>query len=49
MFFPSDDLLDTANEAFALTLTALPAGPHIIAVRATDAAGNVGSSEISTR
>jgi hypothetical protein len=49
VFFPSDDLLDTANEAFALTLTALPAGPHIIAVRATDAAGNVGSSEISTR
>lgn len=49
VFFPSDDLLDTANESFVLTLPALPTGSHIIAVRATDSAGNVGSSEISTR
>jgi len=49
VFFPSDDLLDTADEAFSFTLSALPAGPHIIAVRATDTAGNVGSSEIATR
>lgn len=45
-FFPADDLFDTADERFELDLSSLPAGPHIVAVRATDASGNVGSSEI---
>lgn len=43
--FPIDDLFDTAREEFAIDLTALSAGSHIVAVRATDAAGNIGSAE----
>lgn len=43
--FPADDLFDTADERFEIDLSALPAGNHIVAVRATDAGGNVGSSE----
>lgn len=45
-FFPADDLFDTADERFELELGALAPGPHIVAIRATDASGNVGSSEI---
>ncbi|MGF1469534.1 MAG: hypothetical protein ACFCGT_25715 [Sandaracinaceae bacterium] len=44
--FPEDDLFDTAEERFAVDLTALPAGPHVVAVRATDASGNAGSAEL---
>ncbi|MBK8170790.1 MAG: hypothetical protein IPK60_10680 [Sandaracinaceae bacterium] len=47
-FFPIDDLLDTANEAFDVTLTDVPSGAHIVAVRAVDAGGNVGSAEVAT-
>ncbi|HJL15295.1 MAG TPA: hypothetical protein RMH99_06555 [Sandaracinaceae bacterium LLY-WYZ-13_1] len=43
--FPTDDLFDTAREAFEIDLSALDPGSHIVAVRATDAAGNVGSGE----
>lgn len=43
--FPVDDLFDTAEERFAIDLSAVDAGSHIVAVRATDASGNVGSSE----
>lgn len=46
--FPTDDLLDTASEAFDVTLSDLGSGAHIVAVRATDAGGNVGSAEAST-
>lgn len=46
IFFPEDDLLDTRDERFVLDLAARGAGSHIVAVRATDAAGNVGSAEI---
>ena len=45
MFFPSDDLLDTADEAFDLDPGALTPGSHIVAIRASDAAANPVSAE----
>ena len=48
-FFPLDDLLDSAEERFELELTELKGGPHIVSVRATDAAGNTASAEITVR
>ncbi len=47
--FPADDLFDTADERFEIDLSSLAAGTHIVAVRATDAGGNVGSSEAQIR
>ena len=46
--FPVDGLLDTPEERFSIDLERSPDG-HIVAVRATDAAGNVGSAEITVR
>jgi hypothetical protein len=45
-FYPLDDLLDTADERFAVEVGELAAGTHIASVRATDAAHNVGSRAI---
>jgi hypothetical protein len=39
---PKDGLLDTARESFEVELGALPAGRHIVSVRASDAARNSG-------
>lgn len=47
--FPVDDLFDTATERFEIDLAPLAPGTHIVAVRATDAAGNVGSGEAQIR
>jgi hypothetical protein len=47
VFFPKDELLDSPEEPFALTLTELTPGSHIIAVRATDSAGHTNSAEIT--
>jgi sugar lactone lactonase YvrE len=47
LFFPSDDIFDTADEPFSLSLDDLSPGSHIIAVRAVDAAGNSTSSEVT--
>ena len=47
--FPTDDLFDTAREEFSVDLSSLDAGLHIVAVRATDAGGNVGSQEAQIR
>ena len=46
LMFPQDNLFDTAEESFALPLSLLPKGEHSVMVRASDARGNVGSSEI---
>jgi hypothetical protein len=43
---PTDGLLDQRAEAFSLKLPALPAGPHVVTVRAFDAADNVGSARV---
>lgn len=45
MFFPTDDLLDTGDESFALDVPALAPGDHVVAVRAFDAANNVNAAE----
>jgi sugar lactone lactonase YvrE len=46
-FNPDDDLFDTSAETFTLALDPpLPAGSHVIAVRAKDARGNAASTEL---
>ncbi len=45
MFYPVDDLFDTADERFELDVAPLPSGSHIVAIRATDAGGNTVSAE----
>ncbi len=47
--FPVDDLFDTAEERFEIDLAPLASGTHIVAVRATDAGGNIGSGEAQVR
>jgi hypothetical protein len=46
---PRDGLFDDLVEDFAFALPALPAGTHVLAVRATDGAGNVGVEQTSFR
>lgn len=46
LFFPEDQLLDEAEERFDVDLAELTAGTHVVAVRATDAAGNAAVAEI---
>lgn len=46
LFFPEDQLLDEAEERFEVDLAELAAGTHVLAVRATDAAGNAAVAEI---
>jgi hypothetical protein len=45
-FHPKDDLFDTRSEAFELELGKLAAGSHVVSIRAQDARGNGGTSEI---
>ncbi len=47
--FPADDFFDTGDERFEIDISALATGVHIVAVRATDAGGNVGSGEAQVR
>ncbi|MCA9576136.1 MAG: hypothetical protein R3B40_30510 [Polyangiales bacterium] len=44
--FPVDHLLDTAVERFEVDLPDLAPGPHVVAVRATDASGNTVTAEV---
>jgi hypothetical protein len=47
---PDDRILDERDEAFTITLPkSLPAGPHIVNVRAWDQADNVGSARIEIK
>ena len=43
--FPDDGLFDTLREQISLPLPDLKPGAHLLMVRATDAAGNVGSGD----
>ena len=47
VIFPDDDLLDTREESFAIDVSALAPGSHIVAVRAIDGGGNQAASEIT--
>jgi outer membrane protein assembly factor BamB len=46
---PTDGLLDQRAEAFFLRLPSLTPGPHVVTVRAFDAADNVGSSRLTVQ
>ncbi|MFO0910297.1 MAG: WD40 repeat domain-containing protein [Isosphaeraceae bacterium] len=43
--FSDDGLFDTASETVTIDLARLAAGTHVVMIRATDAAGNVGSGD----
>ena len=43
--FPDDGLFDTLREQINVALPELKPGVHLLMVRATDAAGNVGSGD----
>jgi hypothetical protein len=43
--FPDDEIFDSLEERITLTLPDLAAGVHILMVKATDAAGNVGTGD----
>jgi hypothetical protein len=44
--FPDDELFDSLGEHITLSLPDLAAGTHILMVKATDAAGNVGTGDM---
>jgi hypothetical protein len=45
LIFPSDQIFDSKMEDFSFPTEALTAGEHTIAIKATDAAGNVGTAK----
>jgi hypothetical protein len=44
--FPDDDLFDSLREQLTVSLPDLAAGTHVLMVKATDAAGNVGAGDV---
>ena len=45
----ADGVIDSQREKFVITLDALPAGEHLLVVRATDSANNAGLGKIVLR
>lgn len=45
-FAPSDGMADSADEAFQFALPGLARGPHVVGLRVTDGAGNVGAAQV---
>ena len=43
--FPDDELFDSTEEKITLRIPDLKRGAHLVMVRATDAAGNVGTGD----
>ena len=43
--FPDDELFDSTEEKITLRIPDLKRGTHLLMVRATDAAGNVGTGD----
>ena len=43
--FPDDELFDSSEEKITLRIPDLKQGVHLLMVRATDAAGNVGTGD----
>jgi hypothetical protein len=44
--FPTDRLFDSPNETISIPLADIQGGTHILMVRATDAAGNIGTGDL---
>ncbi|GAC1471475.1 MAG: hypothetical protein NVSMB9_17700 [Isosphaeraceae bacterium] len=44
--FPDDGLFDTPEESVSFSLSEMKTGTHVLVLRATDAAGNVGSGDL---
>lgn len=44
--FPADGLFDSAQESFRLETDMLEPGTHVVVLRVTDAAGNVGAADV---
>jgi hypothetical protein len=47
--FPTDSVLDSADEGFDVPLGAISSDSHIIAIRAFDASGNQANREITAK
>jgi len=44
--FPADGIFDARSESFAFKTGGLKAGAHVLVLKVTDAAGNVGSADV---
>ena len=44
--FPDDEIFDSLREQITLSLPDLASGVHVLMVKATDAAGNVGTGDV---
>ncbi len=42
----ADGVIDSLHEKFALDLTALPPGEHLVVIRVADSANNTGTAKV---